>query len=193
MMCRVPLASSARVKTSRQVALSEPPLTLLRTDCRLRALSASDTWSLQRTRTTRKRDNELMKIGTHEGARGGTGNFVSRSRSGHISSLPGGLARLWTVGAQRLEVRQWFQDLMQADNPLLSRCGEADAYWADSVEVDEGRYVAISTDEGPNGPLGRMRRQVGERASLPAASDQPSPVVERRAKAPYGPRAGVLN
>ena len=28
--------------------------------------------------------------------------------------------------------RQWFNGLMQPDNPNLSCCGEADAYWADS-------------------------------------------------------------
>ena len=44
-------------------------------------------------------------------------------------------------------VRQWFQKLMQPDNPLMSCCGEADAYWADSFEVDDGRYVATITDE----------------------------------------------
>ena len=35
------------------------------------------------------------------------------------------------------EVRQWYQALMQPDNPAVSCCGEADAYWADSFEVDE--------------------------------------------------------
>src|SRR5215510_4834644 len=49
--------------------------------------------------------------------------------------------------AQPPEVRQWFQKLMQPDIPTLSCCGEADAYWADSFEVDDGRYVAIITDE----------------------------------------------
>jgi hypothetical protein len=37
----------------------------------------------------------------------------------------------------------WFQKLMQPDNPSISCCGEADAYWADSFEVNDGRYVAV--------------------------------------------------
>jgi hypothetical protein len=69
--------------------------------------------------------------------------------------------------AQPPEVRQWFQKLMQPDNPSVSCCGEADAYWADSFEVDDGRYVAIITDERPNGPLGRLHRKIGERITVP--------------------------
>ena len=42
-------------------------------------------------------------------------------------------------------VRAWFQKLMQPDLPTMSCCGEADAYWADSFEVDKDRYVAIIT------------------------------------------------
>src|SRR5262245_36405725 len=64
--------------------------------------------------------------------------------------------------AQPPEVRQWFQRLMQPDFPSMSCCGEADAYWADSFDVDDGRYVAIITDERPDGPLGRMPREIGE-------------------------------
>jgi hypothetical protein len=52
---------------------------------------------------------------------------------------------------------------MQPDKPFLSCCGEADAYWADSFEVDAGRYVAIISDERSDGPLGHMHREVGER------------------------------
>jgi hypothetical protein len=43
-------------------------------------------------------------------------------------------------------VRQWFQSLMQPDNPQISCCGEADAYEADTFEVDGDHYVAIITD-----------------------------------------------
>jgi hypothetical protein len=48
---------------------------------------------------------------------------------------------------QSAHVRQWFKNLMQPDNPHVSCCGEADAYWADSFEVDGDRYVAIITDD----------------------------------------------
>ena len=43
-------------------------------------------------------------------------------------------------------VRQWFQSLMQPDNPSLSCCGEADAFEADTFEVEGDHYIAIITD-----------------------------------------------
>jgi hypothetical protein len=45
-----------------------------------------------------------------------------------------------------LHVRQWFQRLMQPDNPQVSCCGEADAFEADSFEVEGDHYVAIITN-----------------------------------------------
>ena len=43
-------------------------------------------------------------------------------------------------------VREWFQNLMQPDNPGHSCCGEADAFEADSFEVKGDHYIAIITD-----------------------------------------------
>ena len=43
-------------------------------------------------------------------------------------------------------VRQWFQSLMQPDNPYLSCCGEADAFEADTFEVAGDHYIAVITD-----------------------------------------------
>ena len=43
-------------------------------------------------------------------------------------------------------IRQWFQSLMQPDNPAVSCCGEADAFEADTFEVEGDHYVAIITD-----------------------------------------------
>jgi hypothetical protein len=43
-------------------------------------------------------------------------------------------------------VRQWFQSLMQPDNPSMSCCGEADAFEADTFEVEGDHYVAVVTD-----------------------------------------------
>jgi hypothetical protein len=43
------------------------------------------------------------------------------------------------------EVRRWFQSLMQPDHPALSCCGEADAFEADTFEVDGDHYVAVIT------------------------------------------------
>jgi hypothetical protein len=45
-----------------------------------------------------------------------------------------------------LAVRQWFQSLMQPDNPYLSCCGEADAFEADDFEIEGDHYVAIITN-----------------------------------------------
>jgi hypothetical protein len=64
-------------------------------------------------------------------------------------------------------VRQWFQTLMQPDDPHLSCCGEADAYWADAFEVSDGKYVAIITDDRTDGPLRRPHREIGEKILVP--------------------------
>jgi hypothetical protein len=47
---------------------------------------------------------------------------------------------------QPAHLRQWFQKLMQPDNPVMSCCGEADAFEADSFEVRDDQYVAIITN-----------------------------------------------
>jgi hypothetical protein len=44
------------------------------------------------------------------------------------------------------QIRQWFQSLMQPDNPSMSCCGEADAFEADTFEVEGDHYVAVITD-----------------------------------------------
>ena len=49
-------------------------------------------------------------------------------------------------GDSPIAVRQWFQSLMQPDNPYMSCCGEADAFEADNFEVEDDHYVAIITD-----------------------------------------------
>ena len=84
-----------------------------------------------------------------------------------LSSLPAAARDLGQWQDQPAYLRQWFQKLMQPDNPIMSCCGEADAYWADSFEVDDDRYVAIITDERPDGPLGRPHRNVGEKIVVP--------------------------
>ena len=84
-----------------------------------------------------------------------------------LSSLPAAARDLGQWQDQPAYLSQWFQKLMQPDNPIMSCCGEADAYWADSFEVDEDRYVAIITDDRPDGPLGRPHRNVGEKIVVP--------------------------
>ena len=49
-------------------------------------------------------------------------------------------------GGQPAYLREWFQKLMQPDNPHMSCCGEADAFEADSFEVSGDEYVAIITN-----------------------------------------------
>ena len=69
--------------------------------------------------------------------------------------------------ATKEDVRAWFRNLMQPDNPTISCCGEADAYYADSFGVDEDRYVAVITDERPDEPLGRRYIAPGTRVIVP--------------------------
>ena len=64
-------------------------------------------------------------------------------------------------------IREWYQALMQPDNPAVSCCGEADAYWADLFEVDGDKYVAIITDSRPDGPLRRKHIDVGTKIVVP--------------------------
>ncbi len=64
-------------------------------------------------------------------------------------------------------IREWYQGLMQPDNPAVSCCGEADSYWADSFEVDGDKYVAIITDPRPDGPLRRKHVDIGTRILVP--------------------------
>lgn len=55
-------------------------------------------------------------------------------------------ARVGQWGESPTQLRQWFQSLMQPDNPYLSCCGEADAFEADTFEIDGDHYVAVITD-----------------------------------------------
>jgi hypothetical protein len=47
---------------------------------------------------------------------------------------------------QPANIRQWFQSLMQPDNPYRSCCGEADAFEADTFDQEDGHWVAVITD-----------------------------------------------
>lgn len=49
-------------------------------------------------------------------------------------------------GGSPIEVREWFQGLMQPDDPYKSCCGEADAFEADTFEVEGDHYIAVVTD-----------------------------------------------
>jgi len=48
---------------------------------------------------------------------------------------------------------EWYQSLMQPDNPTMACCGIADAYWADKFFVKDGKTFAVITDDRPDAPL----------------------------------------
>jgi len=64
-------------------------------------------------------------------------------------------------------VSRWFRELMRPDEPEKSCCGEADAYWADGVEIKDGQVIAIITDARPDEPLGRRHVPIGTRIVVP--------------------------
>jgi hypothetical protein len=84
-----------------------------------------------------------------------------------ISKAPARDLGQWD-GADPLH-RQWFNELMQPDNPNVSCCGLADAYWADSYEVKGDQYVAIITDTRDDKPLGRTHIENGKHVAVPNA------------------------
>jgi hypothetical protein len=69
--------------------------------------------------------------------------------------------------ATNADVQKWFKGLMQPDLPTISCCGEADAYYADSWEVEGDHYVAVITDTRPDAPLHRPHIEVGTRIRVP--------------------------
>jgi len=84
--------------------------------------------------------------------------------------LDGAVARQGSRWGASQNVHDWFATLMQPDNPRVPCCGEADAYWADSYEVDEDQYVAIITDdrgEGYDEYVGRITREPGSKFPVP--------------------------
>lgn len=65
------------------------------------------------------------------------------------------------------EVREWYRGLMQPDNPAVSCCGEADAYWADEVHVKDGKTFATITDDRDDAPLMRPHVDIGTQIEIP--------------------------
>src|SRR5258708_3014915 len=63
-----------------------------------------------------------------------------------LLTLPAVARDLGQWDNQPIAVRQWFQGLMQPDNPYVSCCGEADAFEADTFEVIGDQYVAVITN-----------------------------------------------
>src|SRR6185436_19612756 len=71
------------------------------------------------------------------------------------------------------DIAAWIKNLKQPDNPGMSCCGEADAYWADEIEVRKGadgkptEVYAIITDTRPDAPLQRRHVPPGTRVFVP--------------------------
>lgn len=52
---------------------------------------------------------------------------------------------------QAPDVQEYFQTLMQPDNPNIQCCGDTDAYYTDDQETDaDGNLYAIITDTRPD-------------------------------------------
>ena len=64
------------------------------------------------------------------------------------------------------EVREWYQALKQPDHPAISCCGEADAYWADSFEVDGDNTSPSLPTLGPMNRCAADISTLGQRLSF---------------------------
>ncbi|HZR77350.1 hypothetical protein [Bradyrhizobium sp.] len=65
------------------------------------------------------------------------------------------------------EVRQWYRSLMQPDNPSVSCCGEADAYWCDEIHVKDSKTFCNITDDRDNEKLRRTPVPIGTEIEIP--------------------------
>ena len=65
------------------------------------------------------------------------------------------------------EVSEWFRTLMQPDQPGVSCCGDADAYWCDEIHVKNGETFCAITDDRDDAPLHRPHIQVGTMIQIP--------------------------
>lgn len=71
----------------------------------------------------------------------------------------------WDTTSQ--QQRQWYQGLMQPDNPSVSCCGESDAYWADEVHYRDGKTYAVITDDRDDAPRMRPHIDIGTEFEVP--------------------------
>lgn len=65
------------------------------------------------------------------------------------------------------DTKEWFRTLMQPDNPTISCCGDGDAYYADKINVIDGKTYVTVTDERDDKPLGRVHIPVGTVIEVP--------------------------
>jgi len=62
---------------------------------------------------------------------------------------------------------EWYKTLMQPDNPTMSCCGTADAYWADIVHVQGTKTFVTITDDRDDEPLKRPHMPNGTVIEVP--------------------------
>ena len=63
---------------------------------------------------------------------------------GSVAFARGGNTGQWESFPEN--IRQWFQSLTQPDDPTMAAAAGADAFEADTFEVEGDHYVAIITD-----------------------------------------------
>lgn len=73
---------------------------------------------------------------------------------------------------QAAERSAWFERQRMPDQPRVSCCGEADAYYADAAETVGDDVFAIITDTRPDGPLNRQHVAVGTRILIPPGKNK---------------------
>jgi hypothetical protein len=71
----------------------------------------------------------------------------------------------WDSGDQ--SIREWYAGLKQPDNPTVSCCGEADAYWCDDIHVRDDKTFCKITDDREDAPRGRPHVEVGTEIEIP--------------------------
>lgn len=64
-------------------------------------------------------------------------------------------------------VAEWYRELKQPDNPGMSCCGQADAYYADKVYTKDGKNIAVITDTREDAPLQRPHVPPGTEIIIP--------------------------
>jgi hypothetical protein len=70
------------------------------------------------------------------------------------------------------ELDAWYKGLYQPDNPQMSCCGKADAYWCDDPHSKKDHLGKVTnwctiTDDRPDLPRGRPHVDVGTEIKIP--------------------------
>jgi hypothetical protein len=62
---------------------------------------------------------------------------------------------------------EWYAKLMQPDNPTVSCCGEADAYFCDDFRYEGGKALCTISDDRPDKPRRRPHVAIGTVIEVP--------------------------